>query len=189
MGWRSPSILQTLSWGLWSQPGPGLLFPSPFFLSPFLPPRIPLLLCPPACFPSAHPTPSHPSILFRLLRSCLMRRGLPGEVSREGGGHRLVSFGPAALGPVGTGYRETRRGRLDRSQQRRGEGVAGGELTGAGCGHGLGRVRKAVASPSGCPGLAGWTPVVSWPVCSHVDSPVGTWVSGMWPQPFTCGLS
>lgn len=25
--WGSPSILQTLSWGLWSQPGPGLLSP------------------------------------------------------------------------------------------------------------------------------------------------------------------
>ena len=60
--------------------------------------------------------------------------------------------------------------------------MAGGELTGAGCGRGLGHVCKAVANPSGCPGLPGWTPVVSWPVCSHVDSPVGTWVSGMWPQ-------
>lgn len=38
--------------------------------------------------------------------------------------------------------------------------MAGGALTHAGCGRGLGRVCKAVASPSGCPGLPGGTPVV-----------------------------
>ena len=98
-----------------------------------------------------------------------------------------MSFVPAALGPVRTGYQETR-GRLDRLQQRGGERVAGGELTGAGCGRGLGHVCKAVASPSGCPGCLGG---LQW--CPGLCAPMGQSFGdlGVWhvATAFTCGLS
>ena len=83
--WRFPSLLQTLSWGLWSQPGPRLpspLFPSAFLLSPFSLPPLPSSRALLPGFPLPSPPPPTPPILFRsLLLRCLMRRGLPGEVS------------------------------------------------------------------------------------------------------------